>query len=47
MRDRCRKLSSLGESRSEKPGDLSDKGIGRDKGVVLASKFLNKLLVPV
>jgi hypothetical protein len=40
-------LAGLGETGAEETGNLLDEGVGGDKGVVLASKLLDELLVLV
>jgi hypothetical protein len=47
VRDGSGELSGLGETGSEKTGNLLDQGIGGDEGIVLASKLLDELLVLV
>lgn len=38
---------TLGETGTQETGDLLDEGVGSDEGIVLASKFLDELLVLV
>jgi len=45
VRDRGRELAGLGKTGTEETRNLLDKGIGGDKGVVLASELLDKLLI--
>lgn len=45
--DGGRELTSLGETRTEQTGDLLDKGLRGNEGVVLLSQLLDELLVLV
>jgi len=38
---------TLGQTRTQDPGNLLDQGVGSDEGIVLASKLLDELLVLV